>query len=115
VATFIGSPPMNLAERNNVLLGFRPEHLLPRQAQGEEQALLPVAFRVTRVEYLGADRLVYGLLEPPFPEEKIIAKLPSSMAFSVEQGERVEFVVRERDVRRFDRHTGLRPDAAPGR
>src|SRR5690606_15921080 len=29
VATFIGSPPMNLVPRDGVLVGFRPEHLLP--------------------------------------------------------------------------------------
>ena len=29
VATFIGSPPMNLVQRGDRLVGFRPEHLLP--------------------------------------------------------------------------------------
>src|SRR5437867_12163115 len=29
VATFIGSPPMNLVPRDGELVGFRPEHLLP--------------------------------------------------------------------------------------
>src|SRR6266487_3586882 len=29
VATFVGSPPMNLFEREGVLVGFRPEHFLP--------------------------------------------------------------------------------------
>src|SRR5690606_26300560 len=29
VATFLGSPPMNLMEHNGHLLGFRPEHFLP--------------------------------------------------------------------------------------
>ncbi|MCQ0018780.1 ATP-binding cassette domain-containing protein [Actinomadura madurae] len=31
VATFIGSPPMNLVRRDDVLVGFRPEHLLPAE------------------------------------------------------------------------------------
>ena len=57
VATFIGSPPMNLIEQDDVILGVRPEHLSPH-AEGE--AAFPI--RVTRVEYLGADTLVYGCL-----------------------------------------------------
>src|SRR5262247_1176811 len=30
VATFLGSPPMNLVEIDDVLVGFRPEHFLPQ-------------------------------------------------------------------------------------
>jgi multiple sugar transport system ATP-binding protein len=73
---------------------------------------MTVPVRVTRVEYLGSDELIYGVLESPFPEEKIIAKLAVSDPFRTQQGERVEFAVRRRDVRRFDRETGLRADAA---
>jgi hypothetical protein len=51
-------------------------------------------------------------LEPPFPEEKVIARLPSWQPLSVERGERVEFMVQEKDVKRFDRTTGLRADVA---
>ena len=29
VATFLGSPPMNLVESDRVVVGFRPEHLRP--------------------------------------------------------------------------------------
>src|SRR3989442_1067244 len=29
VATFLGSPPMNLLEDGDLIVGFRPEHLLP--------------------------------------------------------------------------------------
>src|SRR5881409_3491186 len=29
VATFLGSPPMNLVERDDVMVGFRPEHFFP--------------------------------------------------------------------------------------
>ena len=31
VATFVGSPPMNLIERDGVLFGFRPEHFAPHE------------------------------------------------------------------------------------
>src|SRR6266704_4373183 len=35
VATFVGSPPMNLLSRDGKLLGFRPEQFLPASAVGE--------------------------------------------------------------------------------
>src|SRR4051812_15424388 len=59
VASFIGSPPMNLIplERDGrqVLFGIRPEHLEPC---AESEAML--ALEVDLVEPLGADTLVYG-------------------------------------------------------
>lgn len=113
VATFIGSPPMNLVEQDNMIIGFRPEHLLPREVQAGGEVLESVPFRVTRVEDLGADHLLYGVLEPPFPQEKVIARLPSAVTMPVEAGERHEFAVKKRDVKRFDRQTGLRADS-PG-
>ncbi len=64
VATFIGSPPMNLLKnvegvREGVLLGIRPEHL--RVVDGSGGWLL----EVDNVEMLGAERLVYGHLGGP--------------------------------------------------
>jgi len=59
VASFIGSPPMNIIpeQRNGkpVLFGIRPEHLEPC-AESEAQLVLDVDL----VEPLGADTLVYG-------------------------------------------------------
>src|SRR5437016_5429956 len=65
VATFIGSPPMNLVEANGALTGFRPEHFLPREAYPADEVLSQFPFDVTRIENLGSDRLVYGILQPP--------------------------------------------------
>ncbi len=115
VATFIGSPPMNLVEHGNEIIGFRPEHMEPRGGGDETAGLLTVPFRVTRIEYLGADELIYGALEPPFPQEKVIAKVPSSRPLSAQQGDCVEFAVKGRNVKRFDRETGLRVDAKGAR
>ena len=47
VATFIGSPPMNLVESDGVILGFRPEQFMPKDVFDD------FPFRVTRIEYLG--------------------------------------------------------------
>ena len=61
VASFIGSPPMNLIpqQRNGkpVLFGIRPEHLEPC-AESEAKLVLEVDL----IEPLGADTLVYGHL-----------------------------------------------------
>jgi multiple sugar transport system ATP-binding protein len=114
VATFIGAPPMNLVEYNGAIIGFRPEHLRPLSGAPAADGAMAVRCRVTRVEYLGSDELIYGVLESPFPEERIVAKLAVSDPFRTEQGARVEFAIRERDVRRFDRQTGLRVDTAGG-
>ena len=110
VATFIGAPPMNLIEKEDGIIGFRPEHMAPKDGSEGASGLMDVPFRVSRIEYLGADELVYGTLEPPFPDEKIIAKVPSAQPFSAAQGESVVFTVKEKDVNRFDRETGLRTD-----
>ncbi|MBI2115651.1 MAG: ABC transporter ATP-binding protein [candidate division NC10 bacterium] len=112
VAAFLGSPPMNLIEGKDCLVGFRPEHFLPKEAFPMTEAA-SVPFRVTRLEYLGADRLLYGVLERPFPEQKVIAKLPSTVTTSIRQGETHEFVVKEKDLKFFDRDTGSRSAPRP--
>ena len=75
VASFIGSPPMNLVpqERDGrrVLFGIRPEHLEP--CAESEAKLLP---EIDLIEPLGADTLVYGHLEGG---TRIAARLHSSV------------------------------------
>jgi multiple sugar transport system ATP-binding protein len=112
VATFIGSPPMNLLEKGGVLAGVRPEQLLPRAAFDAGEPLVPFPFTANRIEYLGADRLVYGTLEAPHPAGRIISRLPSTIALPIETGRRYEFAVRERDLKYFDRETGRRRERA---
>jgi len=106
VATFIGSPPMNLIWTERECTGVRPEHLLPRGAFAAGEELLPFAIAVQRLEDLGADRLVYGTLEPPLPSTHVISRLPSMLPLAVKPGERHEFVARPRDLRRFAVDTG---------
>jgi multiple sugar transport system ATP-binding protein len=113
VAGFLGSPPMNLVERGDYILGFRPEDFLPIQLYETQENLTTFQFRVTRVEHLGADRLLYGVLAHPFPHEKIIADLPSTMTLPIHQGETHEFAVKQKDLKFLDRATGLRTDPRP--
>jgi multiple sugar transport system ATP-binding protein len=108
VAGFLGSPPMNLVEGPDCLVGFRPEHFLPESAQQESSSLIALPFRVTRTEYLGADRLLYGTLEGKFQNARVIARLPFTVGTVIEPGERYEFAVPRQELRFFDRVTELR-------
>src|SRR5262245_55391438 len=62
VARFVGSPPMNLVERDGGSLGFRPEAFLPKELLNGS-AVMEMPFRVDRMEYLGSERILYGGLE----------------------------------------------------
>ncbi|MHB8453626.1 MAG: ABC transporter ATP-binding protein [Acidiferrobacterales bacterium] len=113
VATFIGSPPMNLVEHGQVIIGFRPEHFLPHEVYGARDPVTRFAFNVTRMEHLGSDRLIYGTLESPWPPAKVISRLPTMIPIPVKIGDRHEFVVRNYDLKHFDLKTGLKR-TAPG-
>src|SRR5947209_9841224 len=61
VATFLGSPPMNLVEHDEVIVGFRPEQFRPA-AQVPDGNKVALRFRVENVEYLGSEWIVAGIL-----------------------------------------------------
>ncbi|MGH7040561.1 MAG: ABC transporter ATP-binding protein [Acetobacteraceae bacterium] len=75
VATFVGTPAMNLVGWNGGQLGFRPEQFLPR-GMIDESAVTEFSFRAERVEYLGAERIVYGEIEGHQSGREVTAKLP---------------------------------------
>ncbi len=75
VATFVGTPPMNLIEWNGGHLGFRPEQFLPKQ-MAETSAVTDFSFCVDRVEYLGSERVVYGWVQGQNQSQQVVAKLP---------------------------------------
>jgi sn-glycerol 3-phosphate transport system ATP-binding protein len=79
VASFIGSPPMNLipSTRNgrDILLGVRPEHLEPC-AEGEANMTVDVDL----VEPLGSDTLVYGHLGENGSGARVAVRLHQSFA-----------------------------------
>jgi multiple sugar transport system ATP-binding protein len=115
VATFVGQPPMNLlAVRDpalppDTLLGFRPEHFLPRSHFASDEPVHVFCFAVRRVEYLGSDRYVYGSIpEATVAEVTVIAKLPATVATAIPEGESLEFAVPRRALRYFDATTGAR-------
>ncbi len=104
VATFVGTPPMNLVARNGGFLGFRPENFLPREMI-DDDAFTEFSFRVDRSEYLGSERIVYGALEGFDPNQVVTAKLPPAHVAdeSIRPGEWHPYAVRTAALRHFDK------------
>ena len=113
VARFVGSPPMNLVKREDFILGFRPEHFFPKGTQDGAAKVATFSFRVTRVEYLGADRLLYGTLGGAFADQKVIARLPSTVTVSIEPETIYDFTVEERELKFFEPSTEVRIASRP--
>jgi multiple sugar transport system ATP-binding protein len=117
VATFLGSPPMNLLSANGVIVGFRPEHFLPpnvlflarRVSVNREEGMEPhvkYRFKVDHSEYLGAERILYGVIEGgAFDGRKVLSRVPSSHSQGIADGSVHEFALAERDVKFFDKDT----------
>jgi multiple sugar transport system ATP-binding protein len=108
VATFIGSPPMNLVPREDQLVGFRPEHLLPESTFGSsiEREKLPLA--VDRIEYLSGDRHVYGTVTGIGKPTRVVARLPATVDTPITAGDTYDFAVARGRLRFFSAETGLR-------
>ena len=113
VAGFIGSPPMNLINKENVVIGFRPESLLPAEELGESEGVKKFRFRITQVEDLGADRFLYGVLEWPFPGTKVISRLPFNLDYQVKRGDVHDFAVKDDALRFFDGESGKKSTSKP--
>ncbi|MBO33167.1 MAG: ABC transporter [Rhodospirillaceae bacterium] len=111
VATFLGTPPMNLIYCPEHILGFRPEHFQPKVLYGPEEDLAEFQYRVHRVEYLGNQRIVYGTLEGTMANmsgsDLVMSSLPDSVTYgrTLSDGKSYEFGVRREDLRFFDNDT----------
>ncbi|MBA2521603.1 MAG: ABC transporter ATP-binding protein [Chloroflexia bacterium] len=107
VATFVGSPPMNLVPTpdGSLLLGFRPEHFFRHEGPAAD-GLKTFPFHVHREEYLGAERLYYGEIG----ETRVVARFPVTATTTAPPGDTYPFAVHDRDVRMFDAKTGERTD-----
>jgi len=104
VATFLGSPPMNLAELGDVIVGFRPEHFRPASAAGD---VVPFRLRVENIEYLGSEWIVSGTLAGgKLDAKKVFSRLSSAQKLSL--GGTYDFAVPQRELKFFDRATEKR-------
>jgi multiple sugar transport system ATP-binding protein len=127
VATFLGSPPMNLVEKGDVIVGFRPEHFFPtavlagRAAVPEEIRVVdregpyvPLRFRISHEEYLGSERILYGTLDGgAFDGKKVISRMSSTHSAQFEPGNVHAFAVTENQMKFFDKQTGRRTARIP--
>lgn len=103
VATFLGSPPMNLIEYEDLIIGFRPEHFRLSEDMKETDKI-SFKFRVENVEYLGAEFILSGLLMGGKADgKKVIARLLLGQSF--ELGATYDFAVLARQLKFFDRTT----------
>jgi sn-glycerol 3-phosphate transport system ATP-binding protein len=103
VASFIGSPPMNLLKnaqggRPGTITGIRPEHLDVGDSGWE--------VRTETVELLGAERLIYGRLG----DEQIIVRIEENQK-SPAPDEIIHVKPREDRLHRFTVDTGKRIEA----
>jgi multiple sugar transport system ATP-binding protein len=107
VAGFLGSPPMNLIDHGDVIVGFRPEHFLP--AQMVTEPLVRLRFRLTNQEYLGAERVLFGVLEGQrWERKKVVCRLSSNAGGSFTADSVHDFAVSQSSLRFFDRETQQR-------
>jgi multiple sugar transport system ATP-binding protein len=137
VATFLGSPAMNLLHDKEVIVGFRPERFLPMElvapwtdfkviaAKYSPEDLLPAdltspskrinfRFRVGYVEYLGAERILYGTLtETRFENNAVCSRIPSGVLVKYDVDSVYDFAVPENELKFFDRQTEKRTQPRP--
>src|SRR5438105_11282808 len=79
VATFLGSPPMNLVPLADVIVGFRPEHFLPAGVAERMGEHVSYQFHITHGEYLGAERILYGTIQRgALDGRRVISRIPST-------------------------------------
>jgi sn-glycerol 3-phosphate transport system ATP-binding protein len=104
VASFIGSPPMNLLKNApdavaGTITGIRPEHL--------DISSTGWALRVEAVEMLGAERLIYGRWEHGSGDELVIIRTEESHAVPA-LGGTIHVTPRPDKLHCFDASTGKR-------
>ncbi len=104
VASFIGSPPMNLLKdapdaKPGIITGIRPEHL----------DITPTgwALQVEAVEMLGAERLVYGRWAHSATDELVIIRTEESHSVPT-LGATIHATPRPDRIHHFDAATGKR-------
>lgn len=98
VAGFIGSPPTNLIEIEDKIVGMRPEHL--RLSTDGLQDPASYQAQVDLIEPLGGETLVHTLVL----NQKVIVKCEGTA--SVKPGEVLNLYISKNDRKFFDKKTG---------
>jgi len=98
---------MNIISTDEYDFGFRPEKFLPKTIADNVENTHMMQFHVKRVEYLGADRLVYGNVEGH--EDKLtLSRIPSNVNVPLEVDENYAFAVPKEAMKYFDKTSGER-------
>lgn len=108
VATFLGSPPMNLVEKDSCIIGFHPEHFIPQELNTDDPDALPISFRIERVEYLGSQSQLFGKIEAFVGWSDAVATLPSTVQLPFEAGGTYDFSVSRQHLSYFNKRTQMR-------
>ena len=113
VATFLGSPPMNLVARGDELLGFRPEAVEMERPAGESDSAswLTLTLDEAREEYLGSEKLIYGEIDG----ERVVARTAAGAPMPTDEGGSMEIAIPRSSLRIFDKDSGIRKRAEPPR
>ena len=105
VATFLGSPPMNLAEIGDVIVGFRPEHFRPAFTVTGDAA--PFRLKVENIEYLGSEWIVSGTLAGgKLDGKKVFSRLSSAQ--NLQLSGTYDFAVPQSHLKFFERSSEKR-------
>ncbi len=112
VASFMGSPPMNLLKaapngQTGQILGIRPEHLQITPVAKPQSWLL----RVEAVEMLGAERLIYARLQHAELDELVIIRTEEGHAVPP-LGTNIYATPQANRLHHFDASTGHRVESA---
>jgi multiple sugar transport system ATP-binding protein len=105
VATFLGSPPMNLVPDGEHLIGFRPETFhLDTERTADPVSTVRFELGSIREEYLGSEKLVYGEINGV----RTVARMAANTVIPAPEGGNLSFYVKHGDLRIFDKESGLR-------
>jgi multiple sugar transport system ATP-binding protein len=108
VASFLGTPPMNLLEREGHVLGFRPEFVHLAGAAGASADALRLQAKIVELEFLGADWQMYAHVGDEANPQKLLARMQPPEASTLHVGDAVELAVERVHLRHFDKATGHR-------
>ncbi|HEU0277157.1 MAG TPA: ABC transporter ATP-binding protein [Rhodanobacteraceae bacterium] len=108
VASFLGTPPMNLMEREDHIVGFRPEFVHVATGAGGDDGALRIPAKIFELEFLGADWQVYAHVGDGDDTHRILARMDADEVKQLRVGETAELAVRRDHLRYFDKATGRR-------
>lgn len=113
VASFIGSPPMNLVPLDKTTVaGIRPEDMIVDPQGDVPDILVDLTVTIEHIEYLGSEWLAHGQVHSDVDANEhllhVIARLPASSNPDYASGQKCRMVGQRKDVCLFDRVSGKR-------